>query len=209
MTEKDFADKPGFRKHKKEDIADAKKLLSAAGIDPTQMTLKFGASSLATYKVYADQNAALRGARERNLGIKVGVTSPPSGYPTSALIKTEGLQAIALFNGGLGGLIWDDPLWHATRSTGIRNSSFWFDKKTDDLVEKQQQALDLNDRKKLWAELQRYLLDTRDNSQTLLSSPIVRNFDFFGAKKHVRNWSMPGYFLSHYPWQFNKIWLDQ
>ena len=140
MTEKDFAGKPGFRKHKKEDIADAKKLLSAAGIDSTQMTLKFGASSLATYKVYADQNAALRGARERNLGIKVGVTSPPSGYPTSALTKTEGLQAIALSNGGLGGPIWDDPLWHATRSTGIRNSSFWFDKKTDDLVEKQQRG---------------------------------------------------------------------
>ena len=118
-------------------------------------------SSLATYKVYADQNAALRGAWERNLGIKVEVTSPPSGYPNPALAKAEGLQAIALSNGGLGGLIWDDPLWHATHSTGIHNSSFWFDKKTDDLVEKQQQALDLNDRKKLWAELQRYLLDGR------------------------------------------------
>lgn len=34
----------------------------------------------------------------------------------------------------------------------------------------------------LWAELQRYLLDTSDNAQTLPSSPITRNFDFFGAK---------------------------
>ncbi|MSQ61452.1 MAG: ABC transporter substrate-binding protein [Dehalococcoidia bacterium] len=209
LTEKDFEGKPGFRKDKKEDIADAKKLLAAAGVDPTKTTLKFGASALTTYKVYADQNASLKGSWERNLGLKIELITPPTGYPLPAQVKAEGHQMIALSNGGLGGLIWDDPLWHATHSTGIHNSSFWFDKKTDELVEKQQQALDINERKKLWAELQRYLFDTSDNSQTMPSSPIVRNYDFFGAKKTVRNWTMPGYFLSHYPWQFNKVWLDQ
>ena len=106
-------------------------------------------------------------------------------------------------------MIWDDPLWKGTHSSGINTISLWNDKKTDDLVEKQQRTLDLNERKKVWAEIQRYLIDTSDGSTTLPYAPIVRNFDFWGAKKTLRNWNVPGYFLSHCPWQYNKVWLDE
>ena len=46
-----------------------------------------------------------------------------------------------------------------------------------------------------------------ETSTTMPFSPIVRSFDFFGAKNTMRNWTAPGYFLSNYAWQYNKVWL--
>ena len=36
-------------------------------------------------------------------------------------------------------------------------------------------------------------------------APIVLNYDFFTAKNTVRGWPAPGYFLSTYAWQYNKM----
>src|SRR5262249_46859943 len=112
-------------------------------------------------------------------------------------------------HGGQAGLIWDDPLWLGIHSTAVFNSAVWFDKRTDELIDKQSQTYDLTERKRQWAEIQRYLVDTSDGTQTLPYSPIVRSYDFFASNKKLRNWTMTGYYLSHYPWQFNKVWLDQ
>ena len=209
LTEKDFAEKPGFRKDKAKDIEEAKKLLDAAGIDPKQLTLKFQHSPGSQFKVIYDMAVATKGILERNLGVKMNDFTDVPGYPTKEQMRAEGIQCNNHSDGGLAGMIWDDPLWKGTHSAGINTISLWNDAKTDELVEKQQNTLDLNERKKVWAELQRYLIDTSDGSKTLPFAPIVRNYDFWGAKKTLRNWTVPGYFLSQYPWQYNKVWLDE
>ena len=64
----------------------------------------------------------------------------------------------------------------------------------------------------LWAELQRYLLDTSDNAQTLpyerqcSDAAVVADYSqlrLLRGQDECRNWTIQGYFLSHYPWQFN------
>ncbi|MSQ61453.1 MAG: ABC transporter substrate-binding protein [Dehalococcoidia bacterium] len=206
LTSKEWEGKPGFRKNKNDDLTEARQLLTAAGIDPTKTTLKIWHSAGSEFKVIYDMPIAVRGMLNR-FGFKIEpFTELTSITPAQTIANNIHLTSIS--DGGLGGLIFDDPIWktmHSDYTLSVRNNALWQDKQTDTLVEKQQEQLDLNDRKKTWAELQRYLMEEKN----LPVAPVVRNYDFYGAKKTVKNWTTPGYFLSNYAWQFNKVWLDQ
>ncbi|MSQ61103.1 MAG: ABC transporter substrate-binding protein [Dehalococcoidia bacterium] len=205
LGQKEWDGKPGYRKNHNEDVAEAKKMLAATGVDAAKTPLKMWQSPTSPQKVLRDQAIALKGMLERELGFKIELDLTVAGYPTAAQAKEKGLQLSAISNGGLGGLILDDPLWAHYHKDATNNSSVWFDKKTDDLIEKQASALDFQERRKIFAELQRYLLD----DQQLPGSPTVRNNVWFGAKKSIRSWTAPGYFLSNYAWQFSQVWLDE
>lgn len=205
LTEKEWEGKPGFRKDKKEDYADAKKLLDAAGVDPTKTTLKMWHSAASEFKVIYDMPVAMRGQLER-FGFKIEADTEGTSI-TPAQTRERNHHLTSISDGGLAGLIFDDPIWktmHSNYTLSVRNNALWQDAKTDELMEKQQSALDLNERKKLWAELQRHLMD----DSRLPVAPAVRNFDFYGGKKSLKNWTVPGYFLNNYAWQYNKVWLD-
>lgn len=161
--------------------------------------------STSPQKVLKDQAVALQGMLQQDLGFKVDLDQAVASYPTDVQARQQGLQVSAVSNGGPGGLILDDPLWAHFHTKASNGSSGWHDKKTDDLIEKQAATLDLQERRKLFGEVQRYLLD----DQQLPGSPTVRNHVWFGAKKSIKNWTAPGYFLSNYAWQFASVWLDQ
>lgn len=199
LSPTEWAGKPGFRKDKKEDIAEAKKLLDAAGIDPTKVTLKF-AGGTTTYKTENPQLVALKGILERNLGFKIELFTDTAGSNKAQQMPL----AIHLNNRGGPGIALDDPAWTRLHSTGATNLSLWEDKKTDDLIERQAEVLDNNERKKLMAELQRYVMEDAQMPNAITA----RNYDYWGARKNVRNWTASTYFLANYGWQFNKIWLD-
>ncbi|MSQ61195.1 MAG: ABC transporter substrate-binding protein [Dehalococcoidia bacterium] len=204
LSEKEWAEKPGFRKDRKQDIEEAKKILSAAGVDPTKITLKLLSAAQNPYRVHYEQAVAVKGILERNLGFKVELT-PVANWQAPAVMRETGSHLANISDGGVGNLILDDPLWAKLHTTSAQNASLWSDKKTDELIEKQTEALDTNERKRLFAEIQRYLMQ----DEVLPVAPTSRNFDWFSAKKEMRGWTAPGYFLSNYPWQFNKVWLDR
>ena len=211
LTAKDWAGKPGFRTDHKQDVAEAKKLLSAAGVDPTKLQLTHRHDRTGGNKVRAAQGIAITGMLERDLGVTITpYTERAKGAsdPGPDEVKSQPIHFTTMSHGGQAGLILDDPLWLGIHSTAVSNSAVWFDKKTDDLIEKQAATLDFNERKKVWAEIQRYLVDTSETATTMPFAPITRSFDFFAANKKLKNWTTPGYFLSHYPWQWNKVWLD-
>ncbi|MSQ61514.1 MAG: ABC transporter substrate-binding protein [Dehalococcoidia bacterium] len=211
LTEKNWAGKPGFRTDHKQDLEEAKKLLAAAGVDPTKLQLTHRHDRLGGNKVRADQGIAITGMLQRDLGVKItDYTENARGAsdPGPDEAKSIPLHMTTFSHGGQAGLILDDPLFLGIHSTAVSNSAVWFDKKTDDLIDKQAATLDLNERKKLWAELQTYLVDPIETAATMPFSPITRSFDFFVSNKKLQNWTTPGYFLSHYPWQYNKVWLD-
>lgn len=210
LTEKEWDGKPGFRKDKAQDITEAKQLLSAAGVDPTKLpTFLHVNDAPGAAKVRADQGVAITGQLRQALGLNTTTRVDISAAPSQDQVRANNIALNTNSNGGLGGLLWDDPLQIANRTTGAQNGSLHKDTKVDELIDKQQTTLDLNERKKIWAELQRYLVNTDQTASTMYSAPMTRNYDFWGAKKNVRNWQVSGYFLSHYPWQFNKVWIDK
>jgi len=199
----EWADKPGFRAKKDEDIADAKRLLSAAGIDPKSLTLRLGCSTQNAYKVHYEQAVAIKGILERNLGVKVELKPDMTTYQSAKFINDNGIHLTNVADGGVGNLILDDALQSKFQSKALQNSAFWNDAKTDQLIEKEASTLDDTERKKLFREIQTYLMD----DATLPVAPTARNYDYYVAAPTVQNWVAPSYFVSNYNWQMDTVWL--
>ncbi|MSQ61197.1 MAG: ABC transporter substrate-binding protein [Dehalococcoidia bacterium] len=201
LTEKEWEGKPGFRKDKKQDIAEAKQLLAAAGIDPQKTTLKLATSAQSAYKTGYDTAIAFKGMLEGALGFKIDLTI---GAITALAMKPNPHHMVSVTGGYGSGMLVDAPPWNTMYSTGGGNGGLWTDKKTDDLIEQQASELDTNKRKDLLQQLQRYLMQ----DDVMGFAPTIRNFDWTAARKDIRGWAASAYFLSHYAWQFDKVWID-
>ena len=205
LTAKDFEGTPGFRKDKSEDYTEAKQLLSAAGVDPTQVTLDiYSGSNTSPYPTTYRQAEAVAGMIQKNLGFKLNILPDRTMTP-----KTLRERKINLYNntgGGLSGGNLDYPAWRFHHSDGANNYSLWYDDTLDGMIVKQAQTLDNADRKKQFAAIQRYMLDPENG---LPVSPTARNYDFFAAKDFIKGWRAPSYFLSNFAWQFPAVWLDK
>lgn len=207
LSEKEWEGKPGFRKDKKQDIAEAKQLLSAAGVDPSKTTFKLGIGIQSAFKVHNEQGIAIKGMLERNLGMKFDLTvgDPSYAFQSAKYARDNSMHLTNLSMGGVAGLILDAPLWQSLTSFAAGNAGLWNDKKTDDMYEQQATSLDNTKRKQILQDIQRYLMQ----DDVLPVAPTVRNFDWYGVNSKIRNWQAPAYYLSQFSWQYDQVWLDQ
>ena len=152
LKEADLAGKPGFRKDKAEDIAEAKRLLEAAGhangLDvPSYLSLQLNTVPDAV-TIHAQQLA--------RAGIRA--TIKPIAYAdwTDRMLKHDfeiagGVTSMRLDP--------DDHFYTEYHSKGPRNDGHLQDADIDALIEKQRAIFDEQERQKIWRELEEKMLD--------------------------------------------------
>ena len=150
LTEAELSKFPGYRQPKAEDIAEAKKLMAAAGY---ANGFKIGAKSADQY--LPDIEPFIPDLK-KHLGIEVDLKVLEWG----AYKQAESLKETEAF--GTGYIVEAEPdanLRLYNHSKGTRNYVNFVDAKADDLIERQAKEFDVNKRAEITREASRYLID--------------------------------------------------
>ena len=150
LTEAELSKLPGYRQPKAEDIAEAKKLMAAAGY---ANGFKIGAKSADQY--LPDIEPFIPDLK-KHLGIEVDLKVLEWG----AYKQAESLKETEAF--GTGYIVEAEPdanLRLYNHSKGTRNYVNFVDAKADDLIERQAKEFDVNKRAEITREASRYLID--------------------------------------------------
>ncbi|MCC6382659.1 MAG: ABC transporter substrate-binding protein [Dehalococcoidia bacterium] len=154
LSQDEINQMPGFRKDKTQDIADAKKLMEAAGFSSSN-PLKATGITTPLHPFYEPFLLAIK-EDLKQIGIEIEVKEfPDFGSFLQARVQLN-FDVYAYSQGGPDDV--DQYLTEVFHSKSASNFGGFNDAKTDDLLAKQRAALVRDERKKIVDELQRYLM---------------------------------------------------
>jgi peptide/nickel transport system substrate-binding protein len=156
-TREELLARPGYRKPKDQDIADAKALLKAAGYNPPA---KLGKHILDTGPVSTLPDTAQLWAAQmrRNLGLEIEVRV--RDIPTAIHAFTAGDYDMGLW--GATYSIDDPDDWAVIYGTGARNYTRWKNPKFLEMMDEQAREVDREKRRGLLRKMEEFLL-TEEN----------------------------------------------
>lgn len=154
IPETELRVRPGYRKDKAQDLAEAKKLLEAAG----QSNLSFDVITTQQFPTFYITPLEAVTAQLK----KVGITLKPQVMEYGQLIEKNQKRDFAFTVQGLGVGNSDpnDSIATLFEKTGSRNHWGFNDPKYDEMAVKQRGILDAKERVKYVQDMERYLLDT-------------------------------------------------
>ncbi len=180
---------PGYRENKTEDLAEAKKLLAAAGHpNGFQMTIR-------SFTGYAQATVAQASFKE--IGVDVTVQE---ANPVEILAERASGRFTFVVGATGGGLDVDSFTYNFHHTSSPNNFGKFSDPKVDSLCEAQRQTLNIEERKKIVRELENLLLE---HNPTLYS---VSPTSFAGQRSAVKNRRVTPAFQQ---WLAAEIWLDE
>ena len=181
---------PGYRADKTEDIAEAKRLLDAAGYGDNGQKLDFTFRGAGLTHDVLQQNWQALG--------NIEVTQSPYTSPELATIQQGGDFDIT---GGSfpGGSEADDFLYGWSHTLGTQNYGHFSDPEVDALAEKQRTQFDFEERKETSDELQQLLLEK--SPQLYMHSWVFFQY----TQPWVKNW-IP--VTGGQVWPVADVWLD-
>jgi peptide/nickel transport system substrate-binding protein len=154
LSQDEIKQMPGFRQPKDQDIADAKKLLAAAGYGPDN-PLKGINITTPLHPYYEPISLAVK-ANLAPLGIDLQMREYPD---YASLLEARAKFDFDTYGWSRGGPDYVDQYFSESfPSASPLNFGGWNDPKTDDLLAKQRAALDRNERKKIIDELSHYFM---------------------------------------------------
>jgi peptide/nickel transport system substrate-binding protein len=182
---------PGYRPNKTEDLAEAKKLLSAAGFDNLEITFSDTKLAIPLGEIIPPQ-----------LG-KIGIKSRVNEIEYGAYKTAENNHEYAAFMGGY--TVDPEPdavLRLYSSSTGSRNYNDNADPRLDQMIDQQAGEVDDKKRAALVKDIQRYMIET--NAEHLLAN----GRSYKALQPYVRGLIAP-------PWSdsdrqdVTRVWLDR
>ena len=186
---------PGYNPDTKQaDIAEAKRLLDAAGVNPSDIKLSIPVRDI--YQIIGEVSIA-----QLNEALGFGVKINLMDSATTVDVQFNGsFDIYASRNGGF----MDDPISNIdpfVRSTSGLNYGRWGDPQVDAVLDEIDAELDFTKRRQLSRDLELRLIDLAwyvviGGSKTPIAWPArVKNFDIGGAQDGP-------------PWRFEDIWLE-
>lgn len=154
LPESELAKKPGYRKPKDEDIAEARALMEAAGVGGG---FKVVAPTLAGPSPYNSQSVFLQ-SHLQQYGIELDLQIVD--FPTLNERRNSGtFDAMAYINGGSQEI--DEMIYGPNYTGQARNVNRFSDPEIDRLLDEQRMEIDPDRRKELITEIQHRLLDAQ------------------------------------------------
>ncbi len=188
---------PGFRKDKDADIAEAKRLLVEAGVNPATLKLEVN-----TYNIYELGAVVAQQVLKRTLGIDATLKVEPTATGAQTLVQ----RAFAVYFDQNGPAVDDpkaaiDPFF---LTGAAANYARWTDAEVDRLAKEVDSTLDTTRRRTLSNQLEQRLIELAWAppvggvvSRGQMAHAAVKNF-----KGHIQSQDGPGY-------RFEDIWLDR
>jgi peptide/nickel transport system substrate-binding protein len=156
-TREELLTRPGYRRPKGQDIAEAKALLKAAGYDPPAKLGKRVLDTL-TVSVLPDTAQLWAAQMRRNLGLEIELRVRDAATVNHAFTTGD-------YDIGLGGYAYniDDPDdWAAIYGPGSRNYTRWKHPKFLEMLEQQSREVDREKRRTMLRQMEEFLL-TEEN----------------------------------------------
>jgi ABC-type transport system substrate-binding protein len=147
---------PGYRTPKDQDISDARKLLSAAGAEKLQITMK-GLGGAPSVSAYEKGQLAVRDQWQKRLGLTIGVEFAADSTKYLAILNPSDFTAFHMAHSQ--GIDPDEVTSQYFVSKGSRNYNKINDPQVDALSDKVSTTFDKAQRKAACDELQNYMLD--------------------------------------------------
>jgi peptide/nickel transport system substrate-binding protein len=190
--------RPGYRSPKDEDIAEAISLMEAAG-HGGGLNLRLNTTN--AYAQYHITRAEALAPQLAKIGVNIEINVLEFGALKEAEVKKDfqyNLATYAYFDDP------DFPLYNSLHTNGVRNYWNWSDPEYDALVEQQRGITDIEERREVIYEAQRYVLDQVPVSSDTWIIPtfvLVRNY-VKGFKIGDYPWGGTGWFLA-------ETWVDR
>ncbi len=182
---------PGYRKDKTQDLAEAKRLMKEAGY-PDGFEVKTMFSTGAT----SGDAGALLSEQLKSLGIKISIEQVD--YAGQWLPRSTAGEFELSNMGHVYSIDADSQLMPHFTSEGPRNYGKFSDPKLDDLIKKQRNAVNLEERRKLANEAETYILEKAPvvflyaNTEIMMYQPWVHNVisgPFSGNHHNTVEWA--------------------
>ncbi|MBM4404632.1 MAG: ABC transporter substrate-binding protein [Chloroflexi bacterium] len=186
---------PGFKGVTEADRAEGRRILTAAGVDPSKVTVKIQSTAN-----FPDVSQGLE-AQFRKMGFQTNLILTATGGQLSSSLMAGDFD----FSGLFGGRVIDDisdTVLDYTVTGRPRNYGKWSDAEVDRLAADQEGALDPNRRKLLVQNLQRRLIDQS------IFVPFVNSFSTWPLQKPVEGFRQ-GRFAVHMGLRMDTIWLNK
>jgi peptide/nickel transport system substrate-binding protein len=186
---------PGFRAPKDEDIAEAISLMEAAGHGGG---LEITVNTTNAYAEYHVTRAEALKPQLEKIGITLNLNLLEFGALKEAEVKKDFQYNLATY------AYYDDPdfpLFNSLHSAGVRNYWNWSDPEYDAIVERQRQIIDVEERKEVVLEAQRYLLEQVPVSFDEWFIPT-----FIAIRNKVHGFQVGG---ATNGWFLAEVWVDE
>jgi peptide/nickel transport system substrate-binding protein len=186
---------PGFKGVTEADRAEGRRILAAAGVDPSKVTVKIQSTAN-----FPEVSQALD-AQFRKMGFQTNLILTATGGQLTASLMAGDFD----FSGLYGGRVIDDisdAVLDFTVTGRPRNYGKWSDAEVDRLAAEQEAALDPSRRKVLVQNLQRRLIDQS------IFVPFVNSFSTWPLQKPVEGFRQ-GRFAVHMGLRLDTIWLNK
>lgn len=198
LSQEEILSMPGFREDKTEDLAEAKRLMEAAGYTPDHPLRAIGI----TTPLHPFYEPFLLAVKEnvREIGIDIEVKEFPDYGSFLQARAQKNFDVYAYSQGGPDDV--DQYLTEVFHSASSSNFGGYNDPKTDELLAKQRRTLDRDERKAIVDELQRYLM-LETHPHTFL--PTMHGYVWWRKPYHVDPSLIPVSYTGFFG-QFT--WLD-
>ncbi len=186
---------PGFKGVTEADRTEGRRILTAAGVDPSKVTFKIQSTAN-----FPEVSQALE-AQFRKMGFQTNLILTATGGQLTASLLAGDFD----FSGMYGGRVIDDvsdTILDYTVTGAPRNYGKWSDPEVDRMAKEQDETLDANRRKTIVQNLQRRLIDQS------IFVPFVNSFSTWPLQKPVEGFRQ-GRFAVHMGLRLDTVWLNK